>query len=44
MSWIFRKIFKTGPVNTTVSNKGIGNSISIFSLFRIGVNADNKIY
>jgi hypothetical protein len=42
MSWIFRKVFKTGPVNTTVSKKGVGASISIFGLFRVGVTAEGR--
>lgn len=41
MAWRFRKTFKTGPIQTTVTKQGISNSIGFLG-FRVGITADNK--
>jgi len=43
MSWIFRKVFKSGPVRTTVSKKGIGVSWGI-PCFRVGISSTGRKY
>jgi hypothetical protein len=43
MSWIFRKIFRLGPMRTTLSKGGIGMSWGIPG-FRFGVSANGRKY
>ena len=43
MSWRFRRSIGIGPLRTTISKNGVGNSIGFFG-FRIGVNPDGKRY
>lgn len=43
MAWNFRKSFGIGPVKTTISKNGVGNSIG-FMGFRIGINSSGKKY
>lgn len=43
MAWRFRKSFGFGPIRTTVSKNGIGNSIGFLG-FRFGVNPEGKKY
>lgn len=43
MSWIFRKIYKSGPIRTTISKKGIGMSCGI-PCFRVGVSFTGRKY
>lgn len=43
MSWIFRKIFKSGPFRTTISKKGVGISWGV-SFFRIGISPTGRKY
>lgn len=43
MAWNFRKSFGLGPVRTTVSKNGFGNSIG-FMGFRIGFNSNGAKY
>lgn len=43
MSWIFRKIFRFGPIRTTLSKGGVGMSWGIPG-FRIGVSPTGRKY
>ena len=43
MSWTFRKIFRFGPMRTTLSKGGVGMSWGI-SGFRVGVSANGRKY
>jgi len=43
MGWRFRKSFGVGPFRTTVSKKGVGNSIGFLG-FRFGSTADGRKY
>jgi hypothetical protein len=43
MNWFFRKVFRTGPIRTTVSRSGIGVSWGIPGL-RVGVSSSGKKY
>ena len=43
MSWTFRKIFRFGPMRTTLSKGGVGMSWG-FSGFRVGVSANGRKY
>lgn len=43
MSWIFRKIFRLGPIRTTLSKGGIGMSWGIPGC-RAGVTANGRKY
>lgn len=43
MSWTFRKIFRSGPMRTTLSKGGVGMSWGI-SGFRFGVSANGRKY
>lgn len=43
MSWTFRKIFRFGPLRTTLSKGGVGMSWGIPGL-RVGVSANGRKY
>jgi hypothetical protein len=43
MGWRFRKIFRTGPIRTTWTKKGLGFSLGIPG-FRFGVSPDGRRY
>jgi hypothetical protein len=43
MSWTFRKIFRLGPIRTTISKGGVGMSWGIPG-FRVGVSANGRKY
>ncbi|GAB2656652.1 hypothetical protein GCM10027036_07620 [Flavihumibacter cheonanensis] len=43
MSWRFRKMFRFGPVRTTISKKGVGASWGIPGI-RLGVSPDGGKY
>jgi len=43
MNWNFRKIFKIGPIRTTLSKGGVGMSWGIPG-FRVGVSANGRKY
>ena len=43
MGWRWRRTLKFGPVRTTFSQRGVGNSFDFFG-FRFRVTADSKKY
>lgn len=43
MSWTFRKIFRLGPMRTTLSKGGVGMSWG-FTGFIVGVSANGRKY
>jgi hypothetical protein len=43
MSWIFRKVFRSGPFRTTVSKGGVGMSWGIPG-FRFGISPSGRKY
>jgi len=43
MSWRWRKVFRNGPINTTVTTKGVGWSIGIRGL-RYGISPTGRHY
>lgn len=43
MSWIFRKVFRSGPFRTTLSKGGVGMSWGIPG-FRFGVSPSGRKY
>jgi uncharacterized protein YegL len=43
MSWRWRKVFRNGPINTTVSSKGVGWSIGVRGL-RYGISPTGRRY
>ena len=43
MSWVFRKIFRLGPIKSTLSKEGVGMSWGIPG-FRVGISANGKKY
>jgi hypothetical protein len=43
MSWTFRKIFRFGPIRTTLTKGGVRTSWGIPG-FRVGVSANRRKY